>query len=200
MNIVKILSKIVWETVVSKFARNNSVQIGAYTYGTPKIITDNNKNSRITIGKFCSIANDVLITNDNHSYRRIANYPLESRVGKIKEKKIKQRREMIYEQPKEAQVNIGNDVWIGAGAIILPGVTVGDGAIIGAGAIVTHDIPPYAIIIGVPAKILRYRFTPKQIQKLLKIAWWNWNIEKIRMNSEKFFGDVDKFIEEFAVA
>jgi tetrahydrodipicolinate N-succinyltransferase len=103
----------------------------------------------------------------------------------------------FFEQRRELPIVIGNDVWIGAGAIILPEVKVGDGAIIGAGAVVTHDVPAYAMVVGIPAKILRYQFTQNQIDQLEKIAWWNWDDDKIVRNIRKFYGDVDQFIKEF---
>jgi virginiamycin A acetyltransferase len=92
---------------------------------------------------------------------------------------------------------IGNDVTVGANAIILPGVRIGDGAVVGAGAIVTTDVPPYAIVAGVPAKIIRYRYSSEQIEKLLRIAWWNWDEDKIFRNMDYFYGKVDDFIERF---
>lgn len=95
-------------------------------------------------------------------------------------------------------VIVGNDVWIGTRAILLPGITVGDGAIIGAGCVVTHNVSPYAIVAGVPAKVIGFRYSKEQIDKLLKIAWWNWGTNKIRANIDYFYGDIDSFIEEFS--
>ncbi|MNI40841.1 Chloramphenicol acetyltransferase [compost metagenome] len=86
----------------------------------------------------------------------------------------------LYSMPYNQKIVIGNDVWIGANAVILPGVTLGDGAVIGAGAVVTKDVPPYAIVGGVPAKVIRYRFTPEEIEVLLRIKWWEWEIEEIK--------------------
>lgn len=94
-------------------------------------------------------------------------------------------------------VIINNDVLIGAYTILLPGVTVGDGAIVGAGSVVTHNVPAYAVVAGVPAKILKYRYTKEQIDKLLKIAWWNWDGQKICDNMDYFYGKVDDFVEKF---
>jgi len=88
---------------------------------------------------------------------------------------------------------IGNDVWIGANAIILQGVTIGDGAIVAAGAVVTKDVPPYAIVGGVPAKVIKYRFPDSTIVKLLEIKWWDKPEEWILENVEKF-SNVDDFI------
>ena len=91
---------------------------------------------------------------------------------------------------------IGNDVWIGDSAIILSGVRVGDGAIVGAGAVVTKDIPPYAIACGVPARIIRYRFNEFEIQRLLQIKWWNWDLDKIREH-QLSFSRADVFCNKF---
>lgn len=89
---------------------------------------------------------------------------------------------------------IGNDVWIGANAIILQGVTIGDGAIIAAGAVVTKDVPPYAIVGGVPAKVIKYRFSDEVILKLLQIKWWDKPEEWIIQKLEKFT-DVSGFVK-----
>lgn len=91
------------------------------------------------------------------------------------------------------KITIGSDVWIGRNAVLLGGITIGDGAIIGAFSVVAKDIPPYAVVIGNPCKIIRYRFTPRQIKKLLSIQWWNWPDEKIEQYKEKLL-DVDALI------
>lgn len=89
---------------------------------------------------------------------------------------------------------IGNDVWIGANVSVIGGCTIGDGAIVAAGTVVTKDVPPYAIVGGVPAKIIRYRYSNEQIEKLLKFQWWNREETWIRDHAE-YFDDIEKFIE-----
>ena len=90
---------------------------------------------------------------------------------------------------------IGNDVWIGTNVLIKGGVTIGDGAIVGMGAVVTKNVPPYAIVCGCPAKIIRYRFEPDTIKKLLSIQWWNWPPETIR-ERRALFSDPERFLSE----
>ena len=90
-------------------------------------------------------------------------------------------------------VVIGNDVWIGSDAILTGGIKIGDGAIILTGAVVTKDVPPYAIVGGVPAKPIRFRFSESQIEKLLQIKWWNWDARKLQ-ESWRMFGNIDKFL------
>lgn len=92
---------------------------------------------------------------------------------------------------------IGNDVWIGHNALILPGVTIHDGAVCAAGAIVTHDVPPYTIVGGVPAKPIRRRFSDETIERLLKIRWWDWSEERIKENLEYFY-QPEVFVEKFS--
>lgn len=101
---------------------------------------------------------------------------------------------MLY----KGDINIGNDVWTGMDVTFLPGVTIGDGAVIAAGSVVTKDVPPYAIVGGNPAKALKYRFTKKQIKKLLKIKWWDWPLWKVYDNIDLIDSEnVDEFIEKF---
>ena len=94
--------------------------------------------------------------------------------------------------------HIGNDVWIGLNATILDGVTIGDGAIVAAGAVVTKDVPPYAVVGGVPAKIIKYRFTESQIDFLLKFRWWEKDRKWIQQNYKRF-QDIESFIETYSV-
>lgn len=130
----------------------------------------------IEIGSFCSIARNVSIQEDNHNSRRTTTYFLE--------------RNLLNEPLSDnaivskGKIVIGNDVWIGSNVQILSGVNIGDGVIIGAGAVVTNDIPPYAIAVGNPAKVIKYRFNNDIINQLLELQWWNWSIDKIIKHKE----------------
>ena len=155
------------------------------------------KETAVTIGDYCSIGPDVIIIPEmghiplpEFMDKRVSTFPLTKLNNDIFKAK--------YLLPtKKNFVNIGSDVWIGARAIILPAVTVGDGAIIGAGAVVAHDVPPYSIVGGVPAEIIKYRYSDGQIQSLLRIAWWKWSDKKIRDNIDYFYDSVDNFIRKF---
>ena len=98
----------------------------------------------------------------------------------------------------KGDINVGNDVWIGVMSTIMSGITIGDGAIVGAGSTVTKDVPPFAIVAGNPGKIVKYRFTEEQIEKLLQISWWNWEENKIKENAMSMWSpNIDDFINKF---
>lgn len=129
--------------------------------------------SRSRIGKFCSIAKNVSIGTTTHPTNFLTTSPIpymdiSNITGGISIPK-ENRAEFEFKKP----VTIGNDVWIGLNAVIMDGVTIGDGAIIGAGAIVTKDIPPYAIALGIPAKVVKYRFPAETVERLLRTRWWD---------------------------
>ncbi|WP_097027907.1 CatB-related O-acetyltransferase [Clostridium peptidivorans] len=152
----------------------NNSEIGNFTY--TGINTTINFS---TIGKFCSIARNVDIGGFDHDYSKITTMPL------FRFSQILAGGGNLVMQPKHEELcRIGNDVWIAAGAHILHKVTIGDGAIIGAGAVVTRDVEPYAIVAGVPARTIKYRFSEKHIEILQRIKWWDWPKDVIIENSE----------------
>ncbi len=130
----------------------------------------------ISIGNFCSIARYVSCQEDYHNSARTTTYILERNVPGI----TPTGNTMV----SKGKIAIGHDVWVGANAQILSGVTIGHGAVIGAGAVVTGDVPPYAIVVGNPARISRFRFQPDTIDRLLALEWWNWPTEEIVAKSD----------------
>lgn len=98
---------------------------------------------------------------------------------------------------KLSRIKVGNDVWLGRNVIITNGANIGNGVVAGAGAVITKDVPDYAIVAGVPARIIRYRYTAEQIEKLNKIAWWDWPDELIRERYDDFYIDIDEFINKY---
>ena len=172
--------------------KNPKIIVGDYTIyndfvNDPQDFEKNNvlyqypvNGDKLIIGKFCSIACGAkfLFTSGNHSLKSLSNYtfPVFFDEWDLDSKNI------TSAWDNKGDTVIGNDVWIGYDAIIMPGVKIGDGAIIGTRAVVTKDIPPYTIVGGVPAKPIRKRFDDKTIEKLLSIKWWNWDKEKIKQN------------------
>lgn len=152
---------------------NNST-INMYSYiGKNSIVQNTN------IGKFCSIANDVLIGLGKHPIEYFSTSPLFYRKNNPLNLKFV---EKDFEFNEYEPVSIGNDVWIGARAIILDGITIEHGAIIAAGSVITKNVPAYAIVGGIPARIIKYRFSEETIKKNIETEWWNWDIEKILHN------------------
>jgi acetyltransferase-like isoleucine patch superfamily enzyme len=171
-------------------------EIGEYTTGIPLVLSRGANTVRI--GKFCSIAPEVtIIPALGHipAYKKYRN----SRVSTYPIAMLQNNWNPKWNLPGDNNyVIVGNDVWIGTKAVILPGVTVGDGAIIGAGAVVTRNVPPYSIVTGIPAEVKGYRYSPTQIGKMLKTAWWNWDIRKIEENINYFYGDINAFLDKFS--
>lgn len=162
------------------------IHVGKYTYGFESLCF---KGSPLAgVGAFTSIAENVTISKGNHPVDRVSTHPFffMGMFGFRGDTRM----EVC---PRNGKTYIGHDVWIGRDVTLLTDVTIGHGAIVAAGAVVTKDVPPYAIVGGVPARIIRYRFDEATIEKLLAIAWWTWPDDKLKDNIDGFF-DVDSFV------
>jgi hypothetical protein len=128
------------------------------------------------IGRFCSIASNVRINPGNHPLDRVAlnHFTYRSSAYGMGDDDA-----AFFDWRRQHRVTLGHDVWIGHGAIVLPGVAIGTGAAIGAGTVVTKDVPPFAVVAGVPGRVLRPRFPPEIVAALARIAWWDWPHERL---------------------
>ena len=163
----------------------HDVQLGDYSY-----IAKNGNISHCSIGKFCSIGPNFCCGLGIHPINGIATAPMF--YSTAKQNGMTLSNENKVEESK--QTIIGNDVFIGANVTVLDGVHIADGAVIGAGAVVVDDIPPYAIAVGVPAKVVKYRFDKKTIEALLEKQWWNGTEEELKRVARDFW-EVESFIE-----
>lgn len=147
-------------TCANEFDPRN-VEVGNYTYGELTVLNFG-ENEKLKIGSFCSIASGVVFSlNADHFTNHISTFPF----------KVKVLNEQIKEAASKGDIIVDDDVWIGQNAIILSGVHIGQGSVIAAGAVVSKDVPAYAIVGGVPAKVIKYRFEPEMIDELLKLDY-----------------------------
>jgi chloramphenicol O-acetyltransferase type B len=163
--------------------------IGNWTYGYP-IVKDWRQNTKLVIGNYCSIADGVMIIlGGEHRTDGVTTYPLVE----------------LWDPPPSGQplstskgdVIIGSDVWIGINALILSGVTIGSGAVIGAGSVVARNVQPYSIVVGNPARHIRFRIPEESIAQMLEIAWWNWPEDKVRQAAPLLLSNnLNQFIEK----
>jgi acetyltransferase-like isoleucine patch superfamily enzyme len=157
---------------LAKMAGIKGWEIGAHSYGTP-VVSQWPGSGRLFIGRYCSIAAGAHIyLGGDHRIDWATTYPFgvfDPAAAPIR-----------GHPTTRGDVVIGNDVWLAAGCVILSGVTIGDGAVIGARAVVSRNVPPYGIAAGNPARVLRSRFTPRQVERLLALRWWDHEPDRLR--------------------
>lgn len=168
----------------------NHVKVSDSTIGDFVYICDHSRISNTTIGNFCSIGPHVQIVLGKHPTHFVSTFPAFYSVNRQCQLSF------VDENAVDeiAPVTIGNDVWIGANALIMDGVTIGDGAVVAAGSVVTHDVAPYAIVGGVPAREIRKRFDEATIARLLDLKWWDQDPEWLRSHAH-LFRSVDNFLK-----
>ncbi|MBM9500858.1 CatB-related O-acetyltransferase [Leptospira sp. 201903071] len=191
---------------LKNFIRSPSIKVGDYTYyddpnGVENFETENVlyhydfRGDRLIIGKFCALATGVkfIMNGANHKMNAFSTYPF-AIFGNGWEVSLPKMEDLT----NKGDTIVGNDVWIGTNSVILPGVKIGDGVIVGAYSIVARDVPPYSIVAGNPAAVIRERFSKDQTETLLKLKWWGWSPEKIT-NSLGFLTTLDfEKLEDFA--
>lgn len=173
--------------------RVNNCVVESYTY-----VGRNSYLANCKIGKYCSIGPGFTCAFGRHPINKfVSTHPFfysKQYNNKLKSDKFDEFK--YIDSQNKTMASIGNDVWIGTNVIILDGVKVGDGAVIGAGTIVTKDVPPYSIVVGVPGRIIKYRFSDKEIDFLLKKKWWDKEESWIKKNGD-FFEDIEQFMRGY---
>lgn len=178
------------------FGGNNTIYENSVFSGNLGFGSYMGVNCRISgnIGKFCSIASNVRTVNGMHPTRDfVTTHP--AFFSNLAQAGFTYTDKILFDEGAQ-KTEIGNDVWIGDGALILGGVRIGDGAVVAAGAVVTKDVEPYTIVGGVPAKVIRRRFDEETAEKLLRIKWWDWSEEEVKARAGDF-SDIRAFLEKY---
>jgi phosphonate metabolism protein (transferase hexapeptide repeat family) len=176
-------------TEIGKNTKILESTVGDYTYDAGDVMivyTD--------VGKFCSIASHTRINPGNHPKWRVTQHHFTYRRAQFGFGEEDD--EEFFNWRREHRCSIGNDVWLGHGTTIMPGVKIGHGAIVGSGAVVTKDIGPYEIAVGVPAKVIKKRFDDQTIAKLLEIRWWDWERASLEERFDDLI-DMNVFLEKY---
>lgn len=187
-------------SVIKKCSFGEFVEIGAYNNIQESIIGDysyTSENCQIihsTIKKFVNIASYVRLNPSQHPMSWASQHHMQYRKELFG---FGIDDESFFDWRREKKVEIGNDVWLGHNVVIMGNVTIGDGAVVGSSSVVTKDIPPFAIAVGNPACVIRYRFEQKTIDALQNIAWWDWDYEQIKLAIDDF-KDINFFVEKYS--
>jgi acetyltransferase-like isoleucine patch superfamily enzyme len=176
---------------MSDVASLGEATVGRHTYGhDERTFQTFTAAARIEVGAFCSIGPEVrILAGSEHIATRATTFPLDAALF---DPQAGNAGDVI----DKGTTVIGHDVWIGLGATVLSGVLIGHGAIVGAGAVVSKSVPPYAVVVGNPAEVVRYRFAPEIRRRLLALGWWDWDDESIRSLRAWFVSDVISFLDE----
>ena len=176
-------------TEVGARTRLSDTEFGDYSY-----ISEDGEVIYTQVGKFTSIAASVRINPGNHPMERASQAHFTYRARAYWPEEADEA--AFFDRRRASPVTVGHDVWIGHGVVILPGRTVGDGAVIGAGAIVTRDVAPYTIVVGNPARPVRERFPAPIAERLRRLAWWDWDHERLRQALPDFRSlAIEEFLE-----
>ncbi|KOX91438.1 acetyltransferase [Haloarcula rubripromontorii] len=176
-------------TEVRAEARLNESAIGDYTYLMERVQLD-----YATVGKFGNVAADARLGPTNHPIDRPTAHHFTYRAGMYE---MGEDDESIFEWRADQSVKVGHDVWLGHGAIVLPGVSIGNGAVVAAGAVVSRDVPPYTVVAGVPADPIRRRFDPEIAARIEATEWWDWDHATLAERLDAF-RNLDLFLERYA--
>lgn len=187
-NLKFILFKVEWRiknkhnfTGTANVFDDRCVTVGKYTYGRIKVLNEV-EGVALKIGAYCSIAEGVtFILGNDHPLNQVSTYPYKHMLVSS----------LISDAISKGDIIIADDVWIGYGTTIMSGVHIGQGAVIAAGAVVTKDVPPYAIVGGVPAKIIKYRFESKIIDELLKIDYGNLTKDMVINHTNELYTELN---------
>lgn len=163
------------------------------TFDDYSYVADNVVMIYTTVGKYASIASHVRINPGNHPMQRVTQHHMTYRRAQYG---FGEDDKAFFDWRRADPCTVGHDVWLGHAVTVMPGVTIGHGAVIGAGAVVTHDIAPYMIAVGVPARPLRLRFPDKVVEKLLQIAWWDWDRATLEARFDDLM-DIEAFVEKY---
>ena len=174
---------------LNDYVNDTRITVGEYTYFDLQITFGLwQPEDKVVIGRFCSLAKGITIFGGGeHIISRATTFPFVLMFAETPQR-------LVDGQNKGTTI-IGNDVWIGFGVTIMSGVKIGNGAVIGAKAVVAKDIPDYAIAVGNPAKVIRYRFQPQTIERLIKLSWWNWKLAKILANLDLLYQNPDTWTD-----
>lgn len=188
LNMIKKLEggEMLSKTLRRIFRDYHDVEVGLYSYGG--CFDSLRFNAFTKIGRYCSFAAGICRFNGNHplSFRSMHPYFYNPYYHYVQDEKI-----------SRSQIVIGNDVWVGQNVLILPSVSrIGDGAVVGAGSVVTKDVPDFAVVVGNPAKVARYRFSPETIEKIKRDAWWDKDIDELKGNIDDFLRPVEEVLNE----